>query len=148
MESRLHASLVRIVLVSASLFITCTLVGQEMGIYEEQLAALVELPTSTSSEIDDSAVDLVEIRVNSHPNPFVEKVLFEFELQTAAMVNLQILNKEDEVIETIADFGLNQGGYKLQWDGSSTQGTEVPAGVYTYRFTVDEKEVRGQLTKE
>ncbi len=80
-----------------------------------------------------------------YPNPFYNKVTFEYAVQKAGVpVELTIFNATGQVLaRPVADDGQEVGNYKVEFDGGN-----LPAGIYLYRLEIGGEMQLGRIVLE
>ena len=82
------------------------------------------------------------------PNPARGNVTIDFVLPTAvSRARLQVFDLSGRLVRTLLDRPLDPGDQRVSWDGMSSSGTSVPAGLYFIRLaagaeTVTQKVIR------
>lgn len=67
---------------------------------------------------------------SAFPNPFASQTSIEFGVGDDVMVTMNLFNVEGQVVKTLVDMKLTTGTYKVNWDGTGSNGSRLPAGVY------------------
>lgn len=80
-----------------------------------------------------------KLHVTVSPNPFVNSTKISFNLDEKYEVNLQIVNVNGEIVESMSSIE-NSGKYEFVWDASS-----FPAGIYFYHIKTEKAQARGKL---
>jgi hypothetical protein len=79
--------------------------------------------------------------LQNFPNPFTDKTMFAFSHSRSGedlAVTVTIFNSQGQPVHS-QDFEVPQSNYQVvlgEWDGYSTSGTKMPAGIYFYRASV------------
>ncbi|MBD3335732.1 MAG: hypothetical protein GF355_09470 [Candidatus Eisenbacteria bacterium] len=73
------------------------------------------------------------------PNPAAGSASVRFELTRAARVGMEVVDVTGRIVHQAPVRAYNPGGWQVQWDGVDQDGTEVPAGVYYVRMSIDGK---------
>lgn len=81
----------------------------------------------------------------SYPNPTNGQVRIPVEIKTAGEFELSIYNIRGEKVATIHDGRLEPGPYQFSWDFRSQNSTNLPSGVYHYRFSGNNHQARGKI---
>jgi hypothetical protein len=81
------------------------------------------------------------------PNPFSEKTAIPYSITEDATVELTIYDRSGHIITIIEKTTRTAGEYLAEWDGTTENGSIVPAGVYFYRLTVTGNNSPKFLTK-
>ncbi len=71
----------------------------------------------------------------AYPNPFNPNTTITYGLNTNSDVTIQIYDISGMLISTLQDNNQSQGWHTVKWDGTTNQGTQVPAGIYLSRIT-------------
>jgi hypothetical protein len=74
--------------------------------------------------------------ISISPNPFINKVVFEFSAHYNSSTDLVIVNSEGQVVYT-KNFSAIAGSF--EWNGKSNSGKVSPSGVYQYMITQNGK---------
>ncbi len=84
--------------------------------------------------------------MNAYPNPFVSKVYFEYSLETASEVSLEIYGMDGRQLKAMHKEHMNAGTFRLQWNAA-----ELPDGFYIYQFHVmdgkGKETIQGKVVK-
>lgn len=70
----------------------------------------------------------------NYPNPFNPETSISFELPKSSHVTLEIINILGETVSTPVDGTLAAGRHLVTFRGVSTDGAELPSGIYFYRM--------------
>lgn len=73
--------------------------------------------------------------LQNFPNPFQTGTVINFSLAQAGAVRLEVFDPSGRLVSTLMNGELAAGQHKVQWQGRSTHGEALPAGVYYYRLT-------------
>ena len=68
------------------------------------------------------------------PNPFAGHTNFTFYLNERQDVRVEMLNNMGQVVRTIHHGELSEGSHNLIWDGTSSSGNQMSAGIYFMRI--------------
>jgi len=68
----------------------------------------------------------------NYPNPFNPATTIEYNLNSSENVQLNIYDIKGERIKTLVNDFQPAGNYKVQWDGTNSQGSKLSSGVYFY----------------
>lgn len=93
---------------------------------------------STSKVIDDVQDGISGssfVLSQNMPNPFSDNTTFEFGVPQSVNVSINIYDAIGNKVATLVNGYYEQGSYKVNWDGKSVNGIEMPSGIYTYRMT-------------
>ena len=72
--------------------------------------------------------------LQNYPNPFNPETSISFELPKSSHVTLEIINILGETVSTPVDGTLAAGRHLVTFRGVSTDGAELPSGIYFYRM--------------
>jgi len=72
----------------------------------------------------------------SQPNPFSRVTAFTLDLPQAGDVTVTIYDLRGRAVRTLHQAPLPAGPHEFQWDGTQSDGSSAPNGVYFYRATV------------
>lgn len=86
------------------------------------------VPTSVGSEVPVIRFELEQ----NYPNPFNPATTIEYNLNSSENVQLNIYDIKGERIKTLVNDFQSAGNYKVQWDGTNSQGSKLSSGVYFY----------------
>jgi hypothetical protein len=71
---------------------------------------------------------------SARPNPFAESTEIRFSLAESREVTLTIYDVSGRLVRTLVQENRPAGAHAVRWDGRSSQGEQVPAGVYFMRL--------------
>lgn len=99
-----------------------------------QRAASTQLTRAQEAESEAEARPLAFALHQSEPNPFTHATRIRFDLPRPSSVRLEIFDLQGRRIAVLAD-GLFPAGYhSSEWDGRTSGGGRIQAGVYAYRL--------------
>ncbi|MBI4548567.1 MAG: T9SS type A sorting domain-containing protein [Ignavibacteriae bacterium] len=68
------------------------------------------------------------------PNPFNPRTTIHFSLSATSRVRLKIFNILGQEVKTLVE-GIREAGlYSVVWNATNDEGTDIPSGIYFYRF--------------
>jgi hypothetical protein len=73
-------------------------------------------------------------RSSVYPNPSDQYVIFEVNDQRIRSVNVTIFDSKGQVIQILSQASDYAGVSRINWDGLTTNGEHVPAGLYYYKI--------------
>ena len=73
----------------------------------------------------------------NYPNPFNPNTNIDFSLSEKTNVQLSIYDLSGKLIKELTNTQMQIGNYNIVWDGTSTDGVKVGAGVYLYQLQTD-----------
>ncbi|MBN2828685.1 MAG: T9SS type A sorting domain-containing protein [Candidatus Cloacimonetes bacterium] len=128
--------------------LTYTDVNLADGTYEYYVSAIYNNPLTTSSPSNsvfvtvengtvgnDENVADISSSLSNAPNPFSAVSNISFSLKAKEQVKVEVYNLKGQLINTLVDEVLNQGGHSIAWNGTDSNNRQVPNGVYFYRVT-------------
>ncbi|MBN2289222.1 MAG: T9SS type A sorting domain-containing protein [Candidatus Glassbacteria bacterium] len=76
----------------------------------------------------------------NYPNPFNPSTTIAFDIPEGkeAFVRLNVYNIRGQLVRTLASETMDEGSYKIEWDGKDNNGRFVASGVYFYRIQAGE----------
>ncbi|MFB0517242.1 MAG: DUF3160 domain-containing protein [Candidatus Neomarinimicrobiota bacterium] len=72
----------------------------------------------------------------NHPNPFNPATAIRFDLPAAAAVRLVVYDLLGRVVVVLVDGRMEAGYHQVIWNGTSSDGREMPTGIYIVRLLV------------
>lgn len=90
--------------------------------------------------------------VTNYPNPFKNQTRFTLAvsaIKETTIVTLEILDLEGrQIYRKKAPFELNANRILIEWDGKTTDGSQLSPGVYYYRFLIQEGKTQTYLSNK
>ncbi|MEZ4653762.1 MAG: SdrD B-like domain-containing protein [Candidatus Eisenbacteria bacterium] len=74
------------------------------------------------------------------PTPFGEATTIRYALATEGRVNIQVVDVGGRVVRELVDSQQAAGIFRVSWDGRTSAGAKLGAGVYFVRFVADRHE--------
>jgi flagellar hook assembly protein FlgD len=71
----------------------------------------------------------------NYPNPFNPSTNIGFEIFQAVDVEITVYDVNGRFINTLIKGYMNAGNHSITWDGVSSSGKPVSAGIYLYSIT-------------
>jgi len=93
-----------------------------------------------------SGEHIAELTVRAYPNPFAVETVFEYELQQATNVKLEIFSLLGEPIKILVEENQIPGSYKVKWAGDNKYKNAQSNGTYLYKLTVSDLQCSGHIT--
>jgi hypothetical protein len=90
-------------------------------------------PTATEDTELPGGIELLSV----FPNPFGQQATIELTTSETQYVEARIYSAVGSHVATIADAVMPVGTNRIRWDGLSSAGTRVPAGVYLLRIETE-----------
>ncbi|MDZ7265520.1 MAG: T9SS type A sorting domain-containing protein [candidate division KSB1 bacterium] len=81
----------------------------------------------------------------NYPNPFNGVTAIRFQIPSASVVTVKILNAKGQEVTTVFNQSLEAGEHQIYWDGSDQQGIAVSSGVYFYQVEMDQAVITRKL---
>jgi len=81
----------------------------------------------------------------NYPNPFNPSTLIEFSLERGAEVELSVYNLLGRKVKTLIDGYTAPGTTKIRWDATADSNEELASGVYFYKLSVEDEELRKKM---
>jgi|GEM_PF-3595839 len=82
-----------------------------------------------------------------YPQPFNEKVTFEYRIMENTISSLSIYSSAGRLIRILDKRKVEPGTYKITWDGRDKQNKKLPAGVYFCKLTTDQSSSIAKIIK-
>lgn len=79
---------------------------------------------------DDNLAPSVDLSLKAYPNPFSNKVTFQFSTPKAEQVKLEVYNLKGQKIRTVINESLASGNHSVEWNGRDASGANLPSGIY------------------
>jgi hypothetical protein len=102
--------------------------------YEERLAnlpALLDFP----AEPQEPGPGERNVVLQNYPNPFLDETTIEYSIVEEGDVTLEVFDALGQPVFTLAAGHRTPATYTVAWNGRSTNGREVPSGIYVIRLT-------------
>jgi hypothetical protein len=122
----------------------CCVIKLGMGQGADRLASLTALravlqePDSTITGVDGNegpALPTTFVLQQNFPNPFNPSTTIEYSLPARETVRLVVIDLLGRTVRTLVGSQQQAAGYhRVNWDGSSDDGTACSSGVYFYRL--------------
>jgi plastocyanin len=80
------------------------------------------------------------------PNPTTERTSFRFALREAGTVRIEVFDARGRRVAVVLDRDMSAGTYVAAWNGRSSDGAPVPAGVYYLKMRSEGGTDRAQVT--
>ena len=103
-----------------------------------------EVPIVFNSAIISAQIENEKFESKVFPNPFNDKLVFEFEVKNQENVRLFIYDASGKMVYK-ANKNFLPGKQKIIWNGNSLEGKQSPAGSYFYQLFVGEKQKSGKV---
>lgn len=73
----------------------------------------------------------------NYPNPFNPATLIQFSVPKRAEVRIEVYSIDGSLVNVLVNNQLDAGVYKVDWNGMTASGYNLPSGVYIYRMIAD-----------
>jgi hypothetical protein len=80
--------------------------------------------------ISENLLSVEDISISCFPNPFSSSTEITFELLENTELNLSVHDMQGKVVKVLEDGILQEGSYKIKWDGTDNNNLEVSNGLY------------------
>lgn len=101
------------------------------------LNAVVLFELETGTPVEEVAGEAAPAVLRAAPNPFTSQTTVRFALPDQAPVRLGVYDVRGRLVSALADGILPAGPHEIAWNGRTTGGEEVPAGVYFLRLRTE-----------
>tara|TARA_B100002052_G_scaffold94259_2_gene86961 strand:+ start:15603 stop:18242 length:2640 start_codon:yes stop_codon:yes gene_type:complete len=99
-----------------------------------------------SSDYINSEIVQSYVLATNYPNPFNPSTTISYELVGDSNVNISIYNvMGQEVANLVNDFKVS-GSYSVVWNGTNSNGVEMPSGVYIMQLNTDSQSISNKLS--
>ena len=75
----------------------------------------------------------------NYPNPFNPVTTIRYSIRKAGLVSISVYSLKGSWVNDLVRDYHSIGEYNVQWNGHDELGQQVPAGIYFYRFTSDDR---------
>jgi hypothetical protein len=102
--------------------------------YDERLAnlpALLDFP----AEPQEPGPGERNVVLQNYPNPFLDETTIEYSIVEEGDVTLEVFDALGQPVFTLAAGPRTPATYTVAWNGRSSNGREVPSGIYVIRLT-------------
>lgn len=86
-----------------------------------------------------------ETKISVSPNPFSDKVSLFYELNTTEFVSIMFYNITGQEVASLPARLQIPGKHTSEWDGKNNLGSQLAAGVYTYKINIGTKSYSGKI---
>lgn len=93
-------------------------------------------PTGIEDDIDNIPKEFA-LKQN-YPNPFNPDTKLSFDLPKAQNVSLEVYNLLGQHVKTLANGMYDAGSHMVSWNGTNSDGEDVPSGIYFYSLRTEE----------
>jgi len=84
----------------------------------------------------------------NYPNPFNSGTTIEYNLTIESQVEINIYNIRGQIIKTFTNKNQIAGVHKIDWDGKSNEGNDMPSGLYFCRVNISSNNSNIQETNK
>jgi hypothetical protein len=71
----------------------------------------------------------------NYPNPFNSETIIEYTLEAEQEIRIEVLNLLGQTVFDLGPQTQTRGTHRFTWNGTDSQGNDMPAGTYFYRLT-------------
>ena len=97
-------------------------------------SAILNFSPSTGVEPVGGLVPRVYALEQNFPNPFNPSTVITFSLPTRGIVRLSIYGVDGKLVNSLVNTEMEQGTYRVTWNGDDFAGRKVASGLYLYRI--------------
>lgn len=106
----------------------------------------LHVPVMINFDLISATQELGPAPANVSPNPFVEKVMFQWQSAQDGWCELKIYDVAGEEVSKLGIESIG-GMQQLIWDGRNKDGRQMPEGVYYYRLSCNKQTQSGKLVR-
>ena len=117
--------------------------GSTSGDYVYTTTAISVL-ASTGAE-DGPTASSLRLSVSASPNPIRDHCTITYSLPESAPVELAVYDGQGDLVATLASGVATAGAHRAVWEGTRSEGTQVPAGLYVCRLSALGQTATGRL---
>jgi hypothetical protein len=77
------------------------------------------------------------VLAQNRPNPFNPFTRIDYELKQEGKAKITVFNSRGQKVRTLVNQVQSAGAHYCYWDGTDTQGSRVPSGVYYYQLNAN-----------
>ncbi|MBN1290993.1 MAG: DUF362 domain-containing protein [Candidatus Latescibacteria bacterium] len=123
-----------------------------LGTDDPEKINLIELKNPTVNVKEEQTKDSTPYGFRlyqNYPNPFNSETTLSYQLFEPADVKMEIYNIQGALVDRLVYGTQSSGYYRVQWNGTSLNGSAVASGIYFSRFSVGNirRNVRMQYVK-
>jgi Tol biopolymer transport system component len=86
--------------------------------------------------------------VKSFPNPFVENVAVNLEMNESSLISVSVININGKVITSLVNRQkFSSGKHSIEWSGKNDSGNIVKSGIYYFKIRVNDKRFVERIIK-
>jgi hypothetical protein len=85
--------------------------------------------------------------LHNYPNPFSRETCIEYSVPMNSRVSISVFDIMGKEIKCLTDNRISEGGHYVLWDGSDSNGMQVPKGIYYCRMMVKEEQQGKSFTR-
>ncbi|TAE20706.1 MAG: hypothetical protein EAZ92_17800 [Candidatus Kapaibacterium sp.] len=110
------------------------------SVVEDPLLSLAQSKPNDNAQVASTSARRVAVQMSAE-NPFSSRTQVRYRLEQAGTVELAVYNAQGVRLATMQRGRKAAGEQTASWNGTSTEGLEVPAGAYFLVLFVDERQV-------
>ena len=127
---------------SSANYILSAAAGQSVTGVSMGTSYILQAGFYTYSEIGQYGIEETEPRLipsvfnlsQPYPNPMVSGATIKYGVPRLNRVSIKVYDVSGRVVKTLVDSDKKPGFYKLQWDGTADNGSQVAQGIYFVRM--------------
>ena len=105
-----------------------------------------EVVSVNSQDYINSEIVQSYVLATNYPNPFNPSTTISYELVGDSHVNIAIYNIMGQEVLTLVNDFRSTGSYSVVWNGTNSNGTEMPSGVYFMKLDTKSHSISNKLS--
>ena len=105
-----------------------------------------EVVSVNSQDYINSEIVQSYVLATNYPNPFNPSTTISYELVGDSHVNIAIYNIMGQEVLTLVNDFRSTGSYSVVWNGTNSNGTEMPSGVYFMKLDTKNHSISNKLS--
>jgi len=97
---------------------------------------MITFPPITAND-DYTMTPAPSLVSQNYPNPFNPTTTINYTMPKTGNAKLAIYNVRGQLVNTLVNGVKDFGEHKVVWNGTDSNGNNVPSGIYFYRFSTD-----------
>jgi hypothetical protein len=111
---------------------------------EELMILILEFFGGILTDVHEPIQSQNDIQIHTWPNPFSEQLNISFMLENTTHVEIDILSINGRKIKSVITGQLPAGEHTVSWDGTSSEGRNMPSGMYFYMLKTNNNQFSGK----
>jgi hypothetical protein len=100
-----------------------------------------EPPPPPKETVEPSTMPTAFSVSNNYPNPFNPVTQIDFSIPMPGDISISVYNIMGQLVKTIQAGAVDAGFYRIRWDGTNTDGSQVGSGLYLVLFKYNDSVV-------